>query len=105
MWEWSQQFNAVGFTKLTTVTALTVDPQGQKLACYGENTLTNDIDGKEGFLFLLDVATGKTLSDLTTLVHSDYAYDVASAGLVLRDNGMVYWAENSNGSSQPNAYE
>ena len=105
MWVWSEQFKAIGYTKLTTVTALAVDPQGQKLACYGENTNLNDPDSVHGFLFVLDVTNGKAVSDLTVLIHSDAAYDVASSGMVLRDDGMVYWAENSLGTTPPNSYE
>ena len=56
-----------------------------------------------GFIFVLDAETGKTESDVQKLEHADAPYDVKSAGLVLRDSGMVYWAENSIGSSVPNS--
>ena len=93
----------VGSAKLTTVTALALDPDATKVACYGEDTYSNDLDANAGFIFVLDAETGISASDIMKLEHSDAPYDVKSAGLVQRNSGMVYWAENSIGSTVPNS--
>ena len=58
-----------------------------------------------GFIFVLDVDTGATISDILRLEHQDFSYDVKSSGMIIRDSGMVYWTENSMGSTIPNSYE
>ena len=90
---------------MTTITALAIDPQAEKLACYGEDTYRNDLDAMQGFIFVLDPSTGIAISELMSITHTDAPYDVKSAGLVIRESGIVYWAENSVGTTPPNSYE
>ena len=74
---------------LTTITALSVDPAGIKLACHGYSN--TDENSTKGYLFVLDTTTGTIVSGLMEMTH-DAAFAVKSAGFLLRDDGPLFLA-------------
>lgn len=104
MWHWSKQFWEASSYVLNTITALAIDPAGTKLVCHGaeqdgDMTTRYTSNKKQGYLFVLDVASGEIVSGLMEMVH-DLEYTVNSAGMLLYDNGMVYFAEDYRGLSR-----
>ena len=67
-WTWQIKLTASNSAKLKTITALSVDPGGNKLACYGMDWQFNEKPAnpatKEGFLFVLDASNGAVVSGL-----------------------------------------
>ena len=65
MWAWQKQFAETVDQRISSVSALAVDPAGAKLACYGHpNT------GLYGYLFVLDTRKGAIVSGLMEMQHA-----------------------------------
>lgn len=72
---------------LQTITALSVDPQGFKIAVHG---LKPTLDSTSSYLFVLDTATGAQVSQLMKIVYNTIALQtVKSPGMLLYDDGEI----------------
>ena len=92
-WAWQRHFIAPGDT-MHTITALALDDGGTKLACYGYDSPLVDDTSRVGFLFVLDPATGATVSGVMRLDMVSDGYRVTSAGFLVESDGGVYMAFN-----------
>ena len=90
MWVWQKQFSESVEQKLTTVTALAIDPQGMKIACYGYSA--TDTNSAIGYLFVLDTNSGAILSGLMKLDNNNVAFSVQSSSMIYQNDGRVYMA-------------
>ena len=90
MWTWQKKLTAQDSSTLTTVTALSVDPGGTKVACHGmdwqftvepANPATN-----VGYLFVLDASNGAVVSGLLKMTHSENQL-IQSKGFSLHNSG------------------
>ena len=61
-WKWQKQFAEGTQSLMTTITALSVDPSGLKLACHGYSD--TDDSSLKGYLFVLDTGSGALVSGL-----------------------------------------
>ena len=82
---------------MTTVTALSVNPSGNKVACYGSNWPFDDdlvypTNSYYGYIFVLDATNGAIVSSLLELKHDAGTHLVQSRAFLLRDNGDVFLA-------------
>ena len=94
MWSWQKKLtSAQDYTTFDTVTALSVDPSGTKLACHGmkwrffdksENPATNI-----GYLFVLNASNGAVVSGLLKMTHSSNQL-IQSKGFSLHDSGQLF---------------
>ena len=94
MWAWQKQLvENGGSQELTTVTALSVNPSGSKVACYGYDWPLIDSlispSSKSGYIFVLDTSNGAIVSSLLKMEHS-VPYLVQSKAFILRDNGDIF---------------
>ena len=71
LWSWQKQLRQ---EQLSTVTALSVSPDGAKLACYGMQWLytTEPVSSTsdQGYIFILDAKNGAIMSRLVYMKHS-----------------------------------
>ena len=72
LWSWQKQIHSL---YMNTVTALSVDPAGAKLACYGywwefDDYIVNPVS-QNGYLLLLDAKNGAIVSKLMRFISED----------------------------------
>lgn len=92
-WVWQKQFLEPG-DAMHSITALSINPAGTKLACYGwENPLVN-LGATDGFIFILDPGSGATASGMMKLTFSTPGYQVKSHGFKITADGSVFMAFN-----------
>lgn len=102
MWQWSKQFWEETNQKLTSITALAINPSATKLACYGHtvDVVTEPYTASEnyGYLFVLGVGSGEIVSGLMEFNYASQ-YSVDSSSMLFYDSGVVYFAPHYRGAN------
>ena len=102
MWDWQYQVTDKGSGQiLNTITALAVSPDNTKLACHGWRSKDDSVNHTTGYLFLLSTETGKSISGLMRMNHTQ-SYTVKSAGFLLTDSGIAIMSFNLKGNYNGN---
>ena len=89
-WAWSRQFSERTTNMLTTITALALSPDDQKLACAGYNSFLGVSGGTTGYryVFVLDPLDGKMVSSLLKIGYYS-GYTLKSRGFLVRNSGII----------------
>ena len=94
MWSWQKKVTSTQDNlSLTTLTALSVDPTGTKLACHGMNW---ELKSKPvnpatnlGYLFVLNASNGAVVSGLLKMTHTSNQL-IQGKGFSLHDSGQLF---------------
>ena len=94
MWSWQKKVtSAQDYTTFNTVSALSVDPSGTKLACHGMKWQFSDKPQnpatKIGYLFVLNASNGAVVSGLLKMSHTSNQL-IQSKGFSLHDSGQLF---------------